>query len=465
MNEKIKKTKEAEQSQKHRNGDNDLGNDPIPRLLFRLAFPTLLAQLVNLLYSVVDRMYVGRIPGAGSMALAGLGVTFPITMFIAAFASLVGAGGGPRSSIAMGRGDHQGAEKILGNCVTLIVVLAAALSAIFSIFKRPVLKAFGASEQTLPYAESYISIYLAGTLFVMVALGLNLFITNQGFAKTSMATVCIGAVCNIILDPIFIFGFDMGVRGAAVATVISQGISALWVAAFLLGKRSKLRTRISNLKLDVKVVLSILSLGMSPFVMSATECLLQLTFNRGMRTYGNDMYVALMSILFSITQIIWLPVSGFSQGAQPLIGFNYGAGKYDRVKHAFKLLFGLCVSFQLIMALAAEAMPQLFIGMFTNNQELISMGIMPLRIFIFGMALMGAQSACQQTFIALGEAKISMFLAVLRKIILLIPLALLLPKIGGLGVWGLFLAEPISDILAAVTTTSMFYWRSKKILS
>lgn len=299
----------------------------------------------------------------------------------------------------------------------------------------------------------------------MISLGLNMFITNQGFAKTSMATVCIGAICNIILDPVFIFGLSMGVRGAATATVISQGISALWVMLFLLGKRSSLRLRLRNLMLQGKVVLSILSLGMSPFVMSATECLLQLTFNRGMMTYGNDRYVALMSILFSVMQIIWLPVSGFSQGAQPIMGFNYGAGKHERVKKTFSLLFGICFGFQFLMTMIAEAAPQAFIGLFTDSQELIQMGILPLRVFVFGMILMGAQSACQQTFIALGEAKISMFLAFLRKMILLIPLALILPEIGGLGVWGLFLAEPISDILAAITAVVMFQRRSKKILA
>lgn len=450
-------------NEKTAKGNDYLGTAPIRKLLFQMSIPTVLAQLVNLLYSIVDRMYVGRIPEVGAQALAGLGITMPITILVAAFANLVGMGGAPRAAIAMGRKDKNQAEHILGNCVTLLVGLSIFLSVVFSVWNEPVLRAFGASDATLPYGQSYITIYLMGTIFVQLTLGLNMFITNQGFTKTSMATVCIGAVCNIILDPIFIFGFDMGVRGAALATVLSQAVSAVWVMKFLLGKKSILKIRKKNLKLSRSIVFAIISLGISPFVMNATECLLQMTFNRGMVTYGNDLYVALMSILFSVTQMIWLPMSGFTQGAQPIISYNFGAENWARVKKTFKMTFVICICFSIAMIALVEIFPQFFVGLFTNNTELIEMGKMPIRIFLLGMSVMGAQSACQQTFLALGEAKISMFLALLRKMILLIPLALILPKIGGLGLWGLFIAEPVSDVLAAATTTTMFVFKSKKL--
>lgn len=443
--------------------ENILGTAPIGRLIIKMSLPTIAAQLVNLLYNIVDRMFVGRIPGTGSLALAGLGVTFPIIMLISAFAMLAQMGA-PLAAIEMGKNDYKKAEKYLGNSVTMIIFFAAVLSIFFYITKDKILLAFGASENTLPYASSYISIYLAGTIFVQAALVLNSYITNQGFSKTSMATICIGAVINIILDPIFIYGLDMGVRGAALATVISQGISCVWVVSFLLGKKTLLKIRLSNLIPDRKIILPTLALGVSPFIMNATECMIQLTFNTGMIKYGNDMYVAIMSILFSIMQFIWLPLSGLGQGVQPIIGFNFGANDFDRVKKAFRILFAVCVVFSVSTIASVELFPGVFLGLFTNDSVLIDTGRNALRVFILGMAAMGAQSACQQTFLALGEAKISMFLAILRKIILLLPLALILPRICDLGVWGLFLAEPISDIIAATTTTSLFIIRSKKIL-
>lgn len=441
-----------------------MGTEKVSRLLFQLAVPTVLAQLVNLLYSIVDRIYVGRIPGYGSLALAGLGVTFPIVVLVTAFANLVGMGGAPRASIAMGKGDHKEAEKIMGNCVMLLLVFSVILTAVFLIFKNPILLTFGASEKTLPYADSYITIYLFGTIFVQLALGLNTFITNQGFSKTSMATVCIGAVLNIILDPIFIFGFQMGVKGAAYATVISQAVSAVWVILFLSGKKTGLKIHWKYMKPNKSIIFAIISLGISPFIMSSTECLIQLTFNTGMQKYGNDMYVAIMSILFSLNQLVFMPISGFSMGGQPIISYNFGAGKYPRVKEACKLLFTIMLGFSFVFVLIIELFPGAFIGLFTPDAKMISAGIPVLRIYMFGMAVMGAQNACQQSFLALGEAKISLCMALLRKVILLVPLALVLPKIAGLGIIGLMLAEPISDIISAVTTSALFARRSKVLL-
>lgn len=443
---------------------NKLETEPVGRLILRLAIPTVLAQIVNLLYNIVDRIYVGRIPETGSLSLAGLGVTFPIILLVSAFAMLAGMGGASRAAVSMGAKDNDRAEKILGNCTMLIIVFSVALSAVFLLAKDWILLKFGASEATLPYASDYITIYLLGTFFVQISLGLNMFITNQGFAKTSMMTVCIGAVLNIALDPLFIYGFGMGVKGAALATIIAQAVSCLWVLKFLTGRKTTIKIRLKNLKPDKTILLSVLSLGVSPFIMQVTECLIQLTFNNGMLKYGNDMYVALMSILFSLTQLIWMPLSGLSQGATPVIGYNYGAGRGDRVKRAFGVLFTINLAFSLTAIALVELFPQFFVGLFTNDPELINIGRNTTRLFLAGMAVMGAQSACQQTFLALGEAKISMFLACLRKVILLFPLALILPHIANSGVWGLLAAEPVSDVLAAACTTTMFYFRSKKLL-
>lgn len=443
--------------------ENKLGYEKVSSLLIKLAIPTVLAQLVNLLYNIVDRMYVGRIPETGSLSLAGLGVTFPIIMLISAFAMLAGMGAS-RAAIAMGNGDNAGAEKYLGNSAALLIIFSLLLGTVFFIFRDNILMVFGASENTLPYASDYISVYLIGTIFVQLTLGLNMFITNQGFTKISMITICIGAVLNIILDPVFIYGMNMGVRGAALATIISQAVSAVWVVRFLTGRKTILKLRLKNMRPDVRIVLSILSLGVSPFIMQSTECLIQLTFNNGMLKYGNDMYVALMSVLFSLTQLIWLPLSGVAQGAQPIIGYNYGAKQFDRVKSAFKLQFIISVAFSAVTTACVLIFPKTFVGMFTNDAALLEIGGNTTRVFMAGMLVMGAQSACQQTFLALGEAKISLFLACLRKIILLIPLALILPAIGGLGVWGLFTAEAVSDVIAASVTTTLFFIRSRRLL-
>lgn len=442
---------------------NMMGTEPIRKLLFRMAVPTVLAQVVNLLYNIVDRMYVGRIEGIGTLALGGLGVSFPILMLISAFSYLIGAGGASRAAIFLGRKENRTAERILGSCTLMTIIAAAVLTLFFLIYREPVLVLFGATPENLPYAMDYTQIYLYGTVFVLISLGLNMFITNQGFTKISMATVCIGAVLNIILDPVFIFAFNMGVKGAALATIISQFVSGIWVLYFLTSKKSTLKIRLRDLRLPPSLVLGVISLGVSPFIMQSTECLVQLVFNRGMRTYGNNDYIALMSILFSLTQMIWMPLQGISQGAQPIIGYNYGAGNKDRVKSAFKLLFISNVAFSLFVILLVELFPQVFLGFFTPDENVISIGKNALRLFLAGMSLMGAQSACQQTFLALGQAKISMFLALLRKVILLIPLALILPALG-LGVWGFYLAEAMSDVIAATVTTVMFRLKINGIL-
>ena len=449
--------------------DQRLGTAPLAPLIFSLALPTALAQLVNMLYNIVDRIYVGHIPGTGSLALAGLGVTYPIIVLITAFSNLIGMGGAPRASVAMGRGDYKTAEKILGNCITLLVVLSVLLSVVFTIFGEPILMAFGASENTLPYAMSYLRIYLLGTLFVQFTLGMTPFITNQGFAKTSMATTCIGAISNIILDPVFIFGFNMGVQGAAIATILSQAISAVWVLAFFTGKRSVLRIRKANLAPDGKTLALVLSLGVSPFLMTATECVIQLAFNTGAATYGGDSAVAIMSILFSVAQIANLPVQGFCQGAQPVVGFNFGAQKLVRVRQAFKIMLAVSMGVTTVVVGAVEIAPQLFLGLFSSDAGLIALGTAPLRIYMLGYFFMGAQLACQQTFLGLGEARISMFIALLRKVILLLPLSLVIPRVfGALGLsqlLGLYLAEPISDIVSASTCTILFFvieWKKLK---
>ena len=449
--------------------DQRLGTAPLVPLIFSLALPTALAQLVNMLYNIVDRIYVGHIPGTGSLALAGLGVTYPIIVLITAFSNLIGMGGAPRASVAMGRGDYKTAEKILGNCITLLVVLSVLLSVVFTIFGEPILMAFGASENTLPFAMSYLRIYLLGTLFVQFTLGMTPFITNQGFAKTSMATTCIGAISNIILDPVFIFGFNMGVQGAAIATILSQAISAVWVLAFFTGKRSVLRIRKANLAPDGKTLALVLSLGVSPFLMTATECVIQLAFNTGAATYGGDSAVAIMSILFSVAQIANLPVQGFCQGAQPVVGFNFGAQKLARVRQAFKIMLAVSMGVTTVVVGAVEIAPQLFLGLFSSDAGLIALGTAPLRIYMLGYFFMGAQLACQQTFLGLGEARISMFIALLRKVILLLPLSLVIPRVfGALGLsqlLGLYLAEPISDIVSASTCTILFFvieWKKLK---
>ncbi len=442
---------------------NHLETTPIVPLIIKMAIPTVLAQLVQLLYNIVDRIFVGRIEGVGSLALAGLGVSFPIISLIIAFASLIGVGGATRAAIAMGAKDNSTAEKLLGNAITLIISTSLILTVLFMVFREPLLYAFGASENTIEFASGYLSIYLLGTIFVQTTLGLNMFITNQGFAKTSMMTVLIGCALNIVLDPIFIFYFGMGVRGAALATIISQAVSGIWVLRFLLSKKSFLRIRKPNLQLSPLILKSIVSLGISTFIMQSTESLIQLVFNKGMQLYGGDMHVALMSIFFSLMQIVFLPIMGLGQGAQPIISYNFGAGNEARAKQTFCYLLLINCLFSFGMVGIILLFPESFIGLFSDDSELINLGINAVRVYIFGMSFMGIQMACQQAFVATGRAKISVFLAMLRKIILLTPLALILPHINDSGFWGLLAAEPISDILSATTSLILFLVFRKEI--
>ncbi|MEA5011830.1 MAG: MATE family efflux transporter [Angelakisella sp.] len=441
----------------------DLGTGSVTKLVFKLALPAVTAQVINLLYNIVDRIYIGNMPGVGDVALTGVGVTFPIIMIISAFSAFVGMGGAPLAAIRMGAGDNEGAERILGNGVLMLGVISVTLTILFSLFKDPLLMAFGASENTLPYGSAYLGIYLLGTIFVQFALGLNTFISAQGFATTAMLSVLIGAVTNIVLDPILIFGFNMGVSGAATATVISQAFSAIWVVRFLSSSKSILRIRWKSLRFDRKLAMSMAALGVSPFVMQATESAVQIILNSGLQRYGGDMYVGTMTICLSILQLIIMPAQGFSQGAQPIISYNYGANKPQRVRKAFGVMLTFSLSFSCLGWAVCQFFPHILARIFTPKAELIELTAQVLPIFMFGIFMFGCQMACQSTFLALGQAKVSLFIALLRKIILLIPLAILLPM--RFGVLGIYYSEPIADIVAATTTIILFACSIRKILS
>ena len=444
--------------------ENDLGRDPIGRLLLRLAVPTVTAQLVNALYNIVDRMYIGHIEGVGDLALTGLGVCFPVIMFVSALSALVGMGGGSRAVVRMGAGDPEGANAILGNCATLLVVLSVVFTILLQLVKEPMLYLFGATDNTIGYALDYLTIYLWGTIFVEISLGLNFFITAQGFSTVGMATVLIGAVVNIVLDPILIFGFNMGVQGAALATITAQAVSAVWVVWFLLGRRTRLRLQRRFARLDWKVLSPVLALGISPFIMQSTESLVNIAFNSSLKAYGGDPAVGAMTICSSIMQVFYLLFQGLSQGGQPIVGYNYGAGNLDRVRKTFRLVFTCSLVFSTLSCLAIELFPGMFVAMFNDKPELVEIAVWTLRVYAAGMFMLGVQNACQQTFVALGQAKISLFLALLRKIILLIPLIFILPHFIANQVLAVFLAEPAADILAALTTGGMFFWRFPRIL-
>lgn len=444
--------------------NNNMGSDPVGKLLFRLAAPAIAAQLVNMLYNIVDRIYIGHIPGVGADALTGMGVTMPVLMLISAFSALIGMGGAPKASIKMGQQDYPGAEKIMGNCFASLLVISALLTVFFLVFGKDLLMLFGASASTIGYATQYLSIYVCGTVFVQLAMGLNPFITCQGFSTISMCTVLIGAMINIILDPIFIFGLKMGVGGAALATILSQSVSAFWVLRFLSGSRTTLRLRARNIRINPKVMLPVLALGCSPFIMQSTESLLNVMFNSSLQRYGGDIAVGAMVILSSIMQIIIMPMMGLCQGAQPIIGYNYGARNNQRVKDTFKLLIACTISFVAVLWSAVMLFPEVFVGIFTSDAQLMSYTVWALRIYIFGTLAMGAQISCQQTFIAVGQAKSSIFMALLRKIVLLIPLILILPNFFQNKTFAVFLAEPIADILATAATVTIFLMQFGKIL-
>ena len=439
-------------------GGADLGSGSVGRLLFKLAVPAIVAQVINVLYNMVDRMYIGHLPEIGETALTGVGVCFPLITAISAFAALVSMGGAPRASIFLGRGDKETAEKILGNCATALVVVGVALTAVFFAFGYQLLGLFGASADTIGYAWQYFSIYLVGTIFVQASLGLNAFINAQGYTMVGMLTVVIGAVLNIILDPILMFGFDMGVAGAALATIISQAVSAAFTVWFLCSKRSYLRLKASNLRLVGKILWPSIALGLSPFVMQLTESVISICFNTQLQIYGGDIAVGAMTILSSVMQFAMLPLQGLTQGAQPITSFNFGAGKMDRVVKAFRILLISCLTYATALWAICEFAPQLVIGIFTPADGALGVYTRSaLRIYMAASLLFGAQIACQQTFVALGKAGISLFLAVLRKIILLVPLIFLLPRVLPIAQdTAVFLAEPAADTLAVITTCTMF---------
>lgn len=440
----------------NQNDRNPLGYEPVGKLFLRLSIPAVIAQLVNLLYNLIDRIFIGHIKEIGDIALTGVGVCLPLIMIISAVSCLCGMGGAPKAAIKMGQNDLDSASKILGNCTTLTIIFSIFLTIIVLIFKEPLLYLFGASENTIKYALDYVSIYSLGTIFVMISLGLNSFITTQGFSKVSMINVIIGAVLNIILDPIFIYIFNMGVKGAALATIISQAVTAILIIRFLLSNKTRLKIELKYLKLDYKVFLPVMALGLSPFIMQSTESILSICFNTSLLKYGGDIAVGAMTILTSLMQFTMLPLQGFSQGAQPIISYNYGARNSNRIKKVFKILLIICISYSFVFWLAAMIFPSSLVSIFTDKEELIIFASKALRIYMAVICMFGIQIACQQTFVSLGNAPVSLFLALLRKVILLIPLIYIVPLFMENKCDAVFLAEPIADFIAVSTTAIMF---------
>ena len=439
------------------NAKQDMGTGSVKKLMVKMAVPALVGQVVNLLYNIVDRIYIGHLPEVGAMALTGVGLFTPILMLITAFAMMVGSGGAPRAAIAMGQRDQDRAEKILGNSVTMLLGLAVVLTVVFYLGAPTMLRWFGASDATLPFAVAYGRIYVLGSVFVLLVMGLNVFITAQGFAQVSMLTTVIGAVINIILDPILMFGFNLGVRGAAIATVMSQAVSALWILRFLTGNKTILKLKKENMKIQPSVILPCLGLGISTFVMISTESILSISFTSSLARFGGDLAVGAMTVLTSINQLVTMPLTGICQGGQPLISFNYGAKKFDRVKEAFFCQFGACVTYTTLFWLALMTVPNFFAGIFTSNEELVAYTAWAIKIFLVCGFSLGFQISCQQAFMALGQAKISLLMACLRKIVLLIPLIFILPNFFENKAFAVFLAEPVSDFLAAAATTIAFF--------
>ena len=442
-----------------------LRTEPIGKLLLRLALPTLAAQIINMLYNIVDRIYIGHIPHVGAAALTGVGVCMPLIMIVSAFAALVGYGGSPRASIYLGKKDVESAEKILGNCFTMQILVSLILTAVLIIWNRDLLLAFGASENTISYANSYMNLYALGTLFVELTLGMNAFITTQGFAKTGMYSVLIGAVANIILDPVFIFLLGMGVRGAALATILSQALSCIWVVSFLCGKKTFIRIRKENLKLIPKVILPCLALGSATFIMQASESVISVCFNSSLQKYGGDMAVGAMTILTSVMQFAMLPLQGFGQGAQPIMSYNYGAKNVKRVKAAFLLLLKISMIYAVILWGCVMFFPQIFAGIFTTDAALVAFTAKALRVYLAVMFLFGIQISCQMAFNSLGRAVESIIVAVVRKFVLLIPLIYIIPQIFRADqTTAVYMAEPVADLIAVTFTAILFSVRFKKAL-
>jgi putative MATE family efflux protein len=441
-----------------------LGTAPVGKLLFKLALPTVVAQLINMLYNVVDRIYIGHIPEVGDLALTGVGVCMPIIMIVSAFAALVGSGGAPRASIFMGKKDMDSANKTLGGCFGLQIIVSVILTAVLLIWNRDLLLAFGASENTIKYATEYMSIYGIGTIFVQLTLGMNAFITAQGFTKISMISVLVGAVANIILDPILIYGLDMGVRGAALATIISQALSCAWGISFLCSKRSILRLEPKNFTPSPKIVWPCVALGTATFIMQASESVISICFNSSLLNYGGDIAVGAMTILTSVMQFALLPSQGIAQGAQPILSFNYGAKNAERVKQTYKILLKTCLIYSVTVWTLVMLVPSVFVSVFTPDTELVAFASKALRIYFSGMILFGIQISCQMTFVSLGNAASSVIVAVVRKFVLLLPLIYIMPNIIGDRTIGVYIAEPIADIVAVIFTTILFVFQFKKAI-
>ncbi|HBY2760077.1 TPA: MATE family efflux transporter, partial [Clostridioides difficile] len=446
------------------NSNTNLGSESVGKLLFKLATPAIIAQIVNVLYNIVDRIFIGRMEN-GEVAMADVGVAFPIIIIITACSYLIGMGGGPLAAIKMGEQNNDEAEKIMSNSFSVLVILAILLTIGFKIGKEPLLWMFGASESTIGYSMDYLNIYLIGTVFVQISMGMNTFINTQGFATTGMMTVAIGALINIILDPIFIFGFNMGVKGAALATIIAQGVSAIWVLMFLFGKKSILKIKKKYMIPKASIILPVLGLGISPFIMQSTESLVLIALNSKLQMYGGDLAVGSMAIMSSIMQILMLPNMGVTQGAQPIISYNYGSGQLDRVKKTFKLCLLSCFTYSTILWLLLMVFPAFFVSIFNKNPQLLSMTSWSIKIYFAGAFMFGIQIACQQTFLALGKATISLVLALLRKIVLLIPLIFILPTFFNEKLFAVILAEPVADITAATITAISFFIFYKCFLS
>ena len=442
-----------------------LEKEPVGKLLLKLALPTVAAQVINMLYNIVDRIYIGHIPEVGALALTGVGVCMPLIMIVTAFAAFTGYGGGPRASIFMGQGDHVSAEKTLGNCFTTQIGISVILTAVLLIWNQDFLMAFGASQNTIEYGVDYMNIYAIGTIFVQITLGMNAFITAQGFAKTGMLSVLIGAVANIILDPVFIFAFGMGVQGAALATILSQAMSCVWVLSFLFGKKTHLRLRFKYMKLEKNILFPSFALGLSSFIMQASESVISICFNSSLLRYGQDLAVGAMTILTSVMQFAMLPLQGLGQGAQPIISYNYGAHNPERVKAAFKLLLKASLVYSTLLWLLVMIFPQAFAAMFTADAELLEFTKTALRVYMACLLLFGIQMACQMTFTSLGNAKASILVAVMRKFILLIPLIYILPQIFTANkTMAVYMAEPVADFLAVTFTAILFAFQFKKAL-
>ena len=441
-----------------------LGTAPVGKLLLRLALPTVVAQLINMLYNIVDRIYIGHIPEVGNLALTGIGVCMPIIMVVSAFAALVSSGGAPRASIFMGKQDKESAERTLGSCFGLQLIISAILTTILLIWNRDFLMAFGASDNTIEYAANYMSIYAIGTVFVQLTLGMNAFITAQGFTKISMISVIVGAVSNIILDPIFIYALNMGVRGAALATIISQALSCTWAIMFLSGRKSILRLKPKYFPPSPKIILPCIALGTATFIMQASESVISVCFNSSLLQYGGDIAVGAMTILTSVMQFAMLPAQGIAQGAQPILSYNYGAKNAHRVKQTYKMLLKTCLVYSIAVWTAVMIFPRAFVSIFTPAEELIAFAAKALRIYFGGMVIFGIQIACQMTFVSLGNAPSSVIVAVVRKFILLLPLIYIMPRLVGDPTMGVYMAEPIADVLAVTFTAILFIFQFKKAL-